>query len=56
MLKNLYKAKGFSRGFRISKELINTTINSYKSNLRLYINSFKRLSNSLEAKEINLLN
>jgi len=56
MLKNLYKAKGFSSEFLISKELINTTINSYKGNLELYINNFKRLANSLEAKEISLPN
>ena len=56
MLKNLYEAKGFSSEFLISKELINTTINSYKGNLELYINNFKRLANSLEAKEISLLN
>ena len=56
MLKNLYKAKGFSSKFLISKELINTTINSYKGNLELYINNFKRLANSLEAKEISLPN
>jgi hypothetical protein len=56
MLKNLYDAKGFSSEFLISKELINTTINTYKSNLELYINYFKRLSNSLKAKEISLRN
>ena len=56
MLKNLYEAKGFSSEFLISKELINTTINSYKGNLELYINNFKRLANSLEAKEISLPN
>ena len=56
MLKNLYKAKEFSSEFLISKELVNTTINSYKGNLELYINNFKRLANSLEAKEISLPN
>ena len=56
MLKNLYKVKEFSSKFLISKELINTTINSYKGNLELYINNFKRLANSLEAKEISLPN
>ena len=56
MLKNLYEAKEFSSKFLISKELINTTINSYKGNLELYINNFKRLANSLEAKEISLPN
>ena len=56
MLKNLYKAKKFSSKFLISKELINTTINSYKGNLELYNNNFKRLANSLEAKQISLSN
>ena len=56
MLKNLYKVKGFSSEFLISKELINTTINSYKDNLELYINNLKRLANSLEAIEISLPN
>ena len=56
MLKNLYKVKEFSSKILISKELINTTINSYKSNLELYINNFKRLANSLKAKEISLSN
>jgi hypothetical protein len=53
-LKNLYCAQGFSSEFILSKELINTTINSYKGNLELYINNFKRIINNLEAKGISL--
>jgi hypothetical protein len=53
-LKNLYCAQGFSSEFILSKELINTTINSFKGNLELYINSFKRIINNLEAKGISL--
>jgi predicted sulfurtransferase len=53
-LKNLYCAQGFSSKFILSKELINTTINSYKGNLELYVNSFKRIINNLEAKGIKL--
>jgi hypothetical protein len=53
-LKNLYCAQGFSSKFILSKELINTTISTYKGNLELYINAFKRILNNLEAKGINL--
>jgi hypothetical protein len=53
-LKNLYCAQGFSSEFILSKELINTTINSFKGNLELYVNSFKRIINNLEAKGITL--
>jgi hypothetical protein len=53
-LKNLYCAQGFSSRFILSKELINTIINTYKGNLELYINAFKRILNNLEAKGINL--
>jgi hypothetical protein len=53
-LKNLYCAQGFNSEFILSKELINTTINTYKGNLELYINAFKRILNNLEAKGINL--
>ena len=53
-LLNLYKAKGFSSEFLLSKELINTTLNSYKGNIEDYINSFKRIINSLEARNIIL--
>src|SRR3954471_17070427 len=52
--KDLYKAKGFSSKFLLSKELINTTLNSYKGNLEEYINAFKRVLNSLNSKRINL--
>lgn len=53
-LENLYKAKGFSSEFLISKELINININSYKGNLEEYINNFIRLNNKLLSKEIKL--
>jgi hypothetical protein len=53
-LKNLYEAKGFSSEFLLSKELINTTLNSCKGNLESYINSFKRIINSLESRNISL--
>jgi hypothetical protein len=53
-LKNLNCALGFSSEFILSKELINTTINSYKGNLELYINAVKRIINNLEAKGISL--
>jgi hypothetical protein len=53
-LKNLYKAKGFSSEFLLSKELIHTTLNSCKGNLENYINSFERVINSLESREISL--
>jgi hypothetical protein len=53
-LENLYKAKGFSSEFLISKELINININSYKGNLEEYINNFIRLNNELLSKEIKL--
>jgi hypothetical protein len=53
-LKNLYCAQGFSSEFILSKELINTTINSYKGNLELYINNFKRIINNLESRNITL--
>ena len=33
---------------------VNATINSYKGNLGLYINSFKRIINNLEANCISL--
>ncbi|RYE03868.1 MAG: hypothetical protein EOP33_09415, partial [Rickettsiaceae bacterium] len=55
-LKNLYEAKGFSSEFLLSKELINTTLSSYKGNLEDYINSFKRVVNSLESRGISLPN
>jgi hypothetical protein len=55
-LKNLYEAKCFSSKFILSKHLINTTINTYKGNLKIYINNFKKLVNSLEAKPIFLPN
>jgi hypothetical protein len=55
-LRNLYEAKGFSSEFIISKELINTTLNSCKGNLEQYINNFKRAVNSLESKKIILPN
>jgi hypothetical protein len=53
-LKNLYCAQGFSSEFILSKELINTTINTYKGNLEVYVNSFKRIINNLKAKGITL--
>ncbi|XPS72906.1 hypothetical protein M3J07_005050 [Ascochyta lentis] len=53
-LKNLYEAKGFSSEFLLSKELISTTLNSCKGNLEDYINTFKRIVNSLESRNINL--
>ena len=53
-LKDLYEAKGFSSEFLLSKELINTTLNSYKGNLEEYINAFKRVINSLNSKGISL--
>jgi len=56
MLKNLYKVQEFSSKFSISKELTNTTINLYKGNLELYIKNFEGLANSLEARQISLLN
>jgi len=56
MLKNLYKVQEFSSKFSISKELTNTTINLYIGNLELYIKNFEGLANSLEAREISLLN
>ena len=55
-LKSLYKSKGFSSEFILSKDLINNTINSNKGNLETYINSFTRINNSLVAKSINLPN
>jgi hypothetical protein len=51
-LKNLYEAKGFSSEFVLSKDFINTTLSSFKGNLELYINSFKRTISSLESKKI----
>lgn len=54
-LENLYKAKGFSSKFVLSKELINTTLNLYKGNLEEYINAFKRVVNNLESRDILLL-
>jgi len=56
MLKNLYKVQEFSSKFSISKELTNTTINLYIGNLELYIKNFEGLANSLEARQISLLN
>jgi hypothetical protein len=53
-LKNLYEAKGFSSEFLLSKELINTTLTGCKGNLESYINSFKRIINSLESRNISL--
>ena len=53
-LKNLYESKGFSSEFILSKELINNSLNNNKGNLEAYLNSFKRISNSLEAKDIKL--
>ena len=53
-LENLYRAKGFSSEFILSKELINTTLNYYKGNLEEYLNAFKRVVNNLEARGINL--
>ena len=55
-LRNLYETKGFSSEFIISKDLINTTLNSCKGNLEAYINSFKRSVNSLQSKNIVLPN
>ena len=55
-LRNLYETKGFSSEFIISKDLINTTLNSCKGNLEAYINSFKRSVNSLESRNITLPN
>lgn len=55
-LKNLYEAKGFSSEFLLSKELINTTLNSCKGDLENYINSFRRVINSLESRGISLPN
>lgn len=55
-LKNLYKSKGFSSEFLLSKELINTTLTSCKGNLELYLQTIKRITNSLTAKDIILPN
>ena len=55
-LKNLYETKGFSSEFILFKELINTTLNTYKGNLELYLNNFKKVVNSLRAKSILLPN
>ena len=53
-LENLFKAKGFSSEFILSKELINTTLDYYRGNLEDYINAFKRIVNNLESREIIL--
>jgi hypothetical protein len=53
-LKNLYEAKGFSSEFILSRELINLTLTSCKGNLENYLNSFRRIVNSLESRSINL--
>ena len=55
-LKNLYKSKGFSSKFLLSKELISTTLDLYKGNLELYLQNIKRIVNSLTTKDIILLN
>ena len=55
-LKNLYKSKGFSSKFILSKDLINNNLNLNKGNLETYLNSFKRINNSLIAKGIILPN
>lgn len=53
-LKELYQAKGFSSEFLISKQLINTTLSSCKGNIELYLQTVKRLTNSLEARNLAL--
>ena len=53
-LENLYKAKGISSEFILSKELIKTTLDYYRGNLEDYINAFKRIVNNLESREIIL--
>lgn len=53
-LKSLYEAKGFSSDFILSKELINTTLNTFKGNLEEFLNSFIRIKDNLEAKDIKL--
>lgn len=55
-LRDLYEPKGFSSDFNLSKDLINTTLNSFKGNLESYVNSFKRIVDSLSARSINLPN
>ena len=55
-LKDLYEAKGFSSEFLLCRELIATTLSSSKNNLELYIQNFKRVLNSLQAKNIILPN
>lgn len=55
-IKNLYFAKGFSSKFILSKDLINNTLNTYKGNLEVYINNFKRIVNNLESRSIILPN
>ena len=55
-LKNLYSAQGFSSEFILSKELINTTINTFKGDLEKFLNKFKNIINNLESKNIILPN
>ena len=53
-LKELYEAKGFSSEFLISKQLINTTLSSCKGNVENYLQTIKRLTNSLESRKLSL--
>ena len=53
-LKDLYESKGFSSEFLICKELINTTLASYKGNIELYLQNLRRLLNSLDSKNLKL--
>jgi hypothetical protein len=55
-LKDLYSTKGFSSEFLLSKELINTTLNSCKGNIELYLQTVSRLVTSLEARKLKLPN
>jgi hypothetical protein len=49
-------SKGFSSEFILSKELINTSLSSFKNDLESHLNNFTKVVNSLNAKSIKLPN
>jgi hypothetical protein len=55
-LKNLYSPKGFSSEFLICKELFETDLESCNHSMENFLNTVKRLTDELKAKEIELPN
>ena len=53
-LQELYETSGFSSEFLLSRELINTTLDSSNKDLEKYVQTFTRIVNSLTAKDIIL--